>query len=164
MNKRFFAAVVFAVPLLLAPVAAAAQEPAASDAEKAALARELLEVTGSGELGVQVMEQMSEALRPMAPTLPDEFWDRAFADVDADELVELVVPIYIEHLTVEEMQAALDFYRTPEGRSLIEKMPVITQESFAAGQQWGIEIAQRVMKEIEAAKKRNASAGGDGEP
>jgi hypothetical protein len=69
------------------------------------------------------------------------------------------VPIYVEHLTVEEMQAAIDFYETPEGQSLIEKMPVISQESFAVGQQWGMELAQRVMEEIETAQED----GGDGE-
>jgi hypothetical protein len=38
-------------------------------------------------------------------------------------------------------------------------MPVISQESFAVGQQWGMELAQRVMEEIEAAQED----GGDGE-
>jgi hypothetical protein len=160
MRQRFFAAAVLILSVLLSPLAAVAQQPAdASAAEKEALARELLAVSGAGDLGVQMMEQMVGALRPAAPDMPEEFWDRVFSEVDADELVELVVPIYIEHLTVEEMQAAIDFYETPEGQSLIEKMPVISQESFAVGQQWGMELAQRVMEEIEAAQED----GGDGE-
>lgn len=158
-------AVLTILTILAMPLAAAAQEPAADPTtEKEALAREMLEVTGSGEIGVQVMEQMRDALRPTAPDLPDEFWDRVFSEVDAGELVELVVPIYVEHLTEDEMRAAIAFYRTPEGRSLVGKLPAITQESFAVGQQWGMEIAQQVMEEISAAREEaeDGEDGGDG--
>lgn len=165
-------AVVSILPILSIPLAAAAQEPApAPEADQEALARQMLELTGSGEIGVQVMEQMRDALRPTAPELPDEFWDRVFGEVDADELVEMVVPIYVEHLTDEEMRAAIAFYSTPEGRSLVGKLPVITQESFAVGQQWGMEVAQQVMEEIAAAREEaedeeadDGEDGGDGEP
>lgn len=123
-----------------------AQEPSREEA----LARELLEVTGAGEMWLQVAEQMVQGFAASNPEVPQEFWDAFVAEVDAGELDELVVPIYVEHLTAEEMEAALDFYRTEVGQSLLRKMPAVMSESMRAGEQWGMEVAQRVMEKLEA--------------
>lgn len=114
------------------------------------LARELLEVSGAGEMGLQVVRQMVQSFTAANPDVPQEFWDRFVASVDPEELEELVVPIYVEHLTVEEMEASIDFYRTEVGQSILRKMPVVMAESIEAGQRWGMELAQRAMEELES--------------
>lgn len=51
-------------------------------------------------------------------------------------LIDLLVPIYHRNFTHDEIKGLLSFYRTPLGQKLIAAMPVMMQESMAAGQQW----------------------------
>ena len=111
--------------------------------------RELLEVTGSGDLGIQVMRTMTEQMRQSVPNVPSEWWDKFMEKIDPEELSELVIPIYEKHFTEAEIVAMLEFYRTPVGRSIISKMPAVTQESMVAGQIWGTKIAREVVEELE---------------
>ena len=140
--------------LLVATAAARAAEPAAAAAPPPdALARQLLELTGGGELGKQVMTQVVASLRGAHPGLPDAFWDEFIASVDPAELEDMVVPIYVENLSVEEMTAAIAFYESPAGRSLVKKLPAIVGESMAVGQQWGARLAEQVVERL-AARQR----------
>lgn len=131
-------------------------KPPADRAEQ--LARELLEVTGGSKLGVQVVRQMVTTMRQSNPKIPDEFWDEFVSEIHADDLTELVIPIYTKNLTVEEMEAALRFYRTPEGQSILEKMPTIVRESMATGQAWGQAIAKRVIERLQVWKEAHPGA------
>ncbi|MEM8963437.1 MAG: DUF2059 domain-containing protein [Acidobacteriota bacterium] len=131
------------VLVLVLPALSAADQKPAED-----MARELLEISGSGELGVQMMHQMFDSYKASMPNVPAEFWDEVMNEVDASQLVELVVPIYVKHLTQEEMEAAIAFYKTPAGKAMLEKMPVIMQESMVAGQAWGQEINAQVQTRL----------------
>jgi len=140
------------LPVLLAlsiALTGTASLPGQETDRREELARELLEVTGSGALGIQVMTQMLESFKAANPAVPEAFWDEFLAEVDATELVELTVPVYVEHLSAEEMGAAIAFYVTPEGQAILTKMPVIVQETMQAGQAWGMEIAQRVTERLQ---------------
>lgn len=122
------------------------------------LARELLEVTGGSQLGVQVVHRMVGAMKRSNPAVPEEFWDEFVGEIDADALTELVIPIYTKNLTIEEMEAALRFYRTPEGQSILKKMPTIVQESMSTGQAWGETVAERVVERLRAWKTAHPDA------
>ena len=138
--------------------AGAAPPAAASAATPEDLARKLIELTGGGSLGKQVMGQMLDMFRTSNPSLPDEFWTEVMASVDEDELVDLAVPIYVKNLTVDEMQAAIDFYSTPHGRSLVSKLPVIMQESMTAGQKWGEQLGRQIYEKITKYKQSHPEA------
>ena len=66
----------------------------------------------------------------------------------AEALIELVVPIYVKHLDLETIEAAIKFYETPAGAKLITATPIITQESMVAGQAWGLQLAQEILAEM----------------
>lgn len=136
----------WSIVLLVALTAAAAIAEEASREE--VLARELLEVTGGGRLGLQIMEQMVQSFMAANAEVPREFWDRWLAEVDPTEFEELIVPVYTKHLTAAEMEASIAFYRTPAGRSILRKMPLVMEESVRAGQQWGMELALRVQEKL----------------
>lgn len=139
--------------LVLALIGFTADAPAALAQEithEEELARQLLAVTGAGAMGEQVMTQMIQAFQSSNPTVSHEFWDQFLAQVDLEELVELVVPVYVKHFTPEEMEATISFYSTPIGQSMLQKMPVVLQESMQAGQQWGLELGKRIAEELEA--------------
>ncbi len=130
---------------------AAGQEGEKSTEE---VARELLEVSGAGQMGLQVMQQMLASFKSTMPDVPQEFWDEFIRDVDPDELVKLVIPIYVKHLTKEEMEAAIAFYKTPAGQAILAKLPMIMQESMTAGQQWGMQLAAEVQRRLQEKNKK----------
>lgn len=138
--------------VLMACSAVWAAEPAAGSTDpKRAKALQLLEMTGAGELGVQVLNQMLPNLKAMAPKAPESFWREFMTDVRPEGLVELVLPIYMKHFEEADLDELIRFYSTPVGRKMIEKTPAIATESMAAGQQWGTEIAQRALERLKAA-------------
>lgn len=112
--------------------------------------RVLMNKTGSGELGVIVMNQMLPALKRMVPEAPEEFWQDFMAEVSPDELVNMVIPVYQKHLSQADVDAINEFYDTEAGRKLIKSMPAIAQESMAVGQKWGQDIAEKVIGRYKA--------------
>src|SRR5688500_4959134 len=67
--------------------------------------RELLVAMGSGNQIAQVLEPLVASMKQITPDVPDEFWDEFVASVRTDELIELIVPIYTENFTEEEIDA-----------------------------------------------------------
>lgn len=110
--------------------------------------RELLEITGSAKMGIQVLDQLVDSFKKAAPQVPDSFWDEFRADVDGDLLADMVVPIYARHFTEAEIEAMLAFYRTEEGQSVVRKLPLVMQESMAAGRRLGQKLAERALARL----------------
>lgn len=144
MSKRTFISSSTVFLLAIGVAALAAEEVSREEA----LARQLLEATGGSEMALQMMEQMMQSLDAQ-PGLPPEFSERFLEEVDPAELEELLLPVYVKHLTASEMEAALEFYRSPAGQSILKKMPLVMEESIRLGQQWGMEVAQRVVEKME---------------
>ena len=135
---------------LVLAVSSASTTPASSEAaSRAQQIEELLSLTGAGDIGVQVMNGMLEPMKQALPQVPAEWWQRFAEKVDPGDLNKLAVPIYERYFSDEEIGAMLDFYRTPEGQSILSKLPVVMQESMAAGQAWGQELAEDVLRELE---------------
>ena len=132
------------------PSREATQAPdAPADSEFRQDIRRLMELTGAGEMGTQVMDQMIGMFQQSNLGVPPEFWESFMAEVDADELVELVVPIYERHLTHEDVKGLIAFYETPLGRKMVAKQPQIIQESMLAGQTWGQRIGEEVVSKLQ---------------
>ena len=141
MKKLFVA-----MGLVLALITAVCRAEPASEKS----VRELMVLTGAGQRGVQVMAALLPELKRMAPQVPESFWQKFVAKIDPDELVSLVVPIYQQRFTEQDIQDIISFYRSPAGKRLIEQSPGLTQDSMKAGQQWGAELAQKAISEIRA--------------
>lgn len=149
--RHALAVALFASVVLASPAAAdsAPSKDALRDhAELRSDIRRLLVLTGAGELGEQMMANMIAQFRTTMPSVPSAFWDEFQGEVDADEIVELVVPIYARHFTHEDVQALIAFYESPIGRKFVEAQPQILQESMAVGERWGQQLAQRVMERL----------------
>jgi len=70
-----------------------------------------------------------------------------------DELVNLIIPLYVKTYDEDTLQAAIDFYKTEAGQKLIAAMPQLTQESMEIGQKWGMELAQKAQAALDAEAK-----------
>ena len=111
-------------------------------------AKELLEMTGSGKLGVQVMNNMISSFKTKLPNVPTEFWDEIGKEVNPEGLIELVAPIYAKYYTDDELLKLLEFYKSPLGKKVIANMPLITQDSYQIGEEWGRKIGERVERRL----------------
>lgn len=119
-------------------------------AEMVAAIEELLEITDTEALTIQMVETTIEQFRQLMPDIPEEWWDRFIGKFDYEELNQLIVPIYAQHFTLAEIDAIIDFYRTPVGQAVIQKMPLVLQDSTLVGQRWGMGIAQEIIDDLEA--------------
>ena len=111
---------------------------------------ELLELTNADALNVQILEQMIAQFRLMSPEVPDEWWNRFTAKALETDINSLLIPIYERNYTAEEIDGLIEFYQSPLGQSLLAKAPIVTQESIAVGQAWGLQMVEELIGELEA--------------
>lgn len=120
----------------------------AQTATKTENIRKLLELTGSGKIGVQVAQNMIVSFKKVYPSVPEEFWEGFKMELNSEVLVEMVIPIYDKYYTETEIKELTDFYATPIGRKVITVTPLISQESMQAGQKWGKELGEKLYKDL----------------
>ena len=106
------------------------------------------------DLGVQMMNQMIPALKNMIPDAPPAFWDDVMQEVNAEELENLLIPVYQKHLTEADVKALNEFYASDVGQKMIKTQPAIMRESMMLGQQWGQQLAQKIVQRYESQKAK----------
>ncbi len=130
-------------PAAGAPPTASAAPSAPVDPAKTAAIRQLMQVTGAGKLGEEYVDLITQRVRQVVTNVipqPDrlqQFMDafsKNFATrITAAQINDAQIPIYANHLSLEDIQALLNFYRTPAGQRIINALPLIVQESQNAG-------------------------------
>ena len=114
---------------------AVAQQAAAVDPERLALAREVLEAFGVKS----VLREENPSLEAIAKTASPDVLPRikqlmasmntAF-DATAPELLDRISEIYAQNLTAQELRDTLDFYRSPSGQAFLRKAPAMIMQVF----------------------------------
>ena len=61
-------------------------------------------------------------------------------------LIGMLEPIYKKHFTEQELKEAIELFKTPIGKKISEKNPIIAQESMQASMQWGMELSTKLQK------------------
>ena len=61
-------------------------------------------------------------------------------------LIEMLVPVYQKHFTEQDLKDAINLFKTPIGKKISEKSPIIAQESMQASMQWGMELSTKLQK------------------
>ena len=94
------------------------------------------------------IEEQVGGMRVMRPDIPADFW-KEFAlelkrQVNPQELMDRIVPIYDRHFSEQEIRQLIAFYDSPLGRKISATLPEIQQESLQAGKEWGSELGQRI--------------------
>jgi hypothetical protein len=111
--------------------------------------RELMSLTGSGDLGMQIMNNMVVSLKQIKPEIPDSFWEGIVKEVNA------IIPVYQKYYSEEDLREVIEFYRTPAGQRLIQVQPHVFQESWQVGQEWGRQVAERVLEKSKAYENKS---------
>ena len=112
--------------------------------------RKLLEATGTTKSMPEMLDQMIAEFRKALPDVPSQFWDDFRKEVNTDELVSLMVPVYDKHLSMEDLKAANAFFATPAGKRFAAKMPVMSAEGFEVGRKWGEGKGRLVAERLKA--------------
>ena len=123
-----------------------------TDTEFKAKLKSMFEVSGSEETYQTVIKQMISMYKQQFNNVPEETWDdleKEFLKTSMDDLVDMLVPVYSRHLTLDDIQKIIEFYQTPVGKKYAEKTPLIMQESMQVGQQWGMKIGQEFQEKLQ---------------
>lgn len=77
---------VFSVVALLPSAASAANEGQSTAQSPEELARELIALTGGGDLGKQMLTQIVDTLGKSNPDIPKEFWTEFLSSIDSKQI------------------------------------------------------------------------------
>lgn len=110
--------------------------------------KQLLELTGSAKIGVQMMNTMIPQFSKTYPNADKKFWDEFMSEVNTEDMIDIIIPIYEKYYTEEDIDQLIQFYNSPIGKKTVELMPFIMQESMQAGQAWGSELSLKVINKL----------------
>jgi uncharacterized protein len=120
--------------------------------------REMYELMGFKKTMNGMLMQTIAMQKQQAPFVPQDVWTDLQTSFDKVDYVSIFQPIYAKYLSQEDAAKALEFYRTPAGRHMLEVMPQLMHDIMLAsqqkGQQVGREVIDRHRAEIEAAQKK----------
>jgi hypothetical protein len=159
LRAALFGGVLAAVVLSVAPA-----RPQSPSADTMAAARELVVASRAGDQMKTLLPLIVQQIKPLIMQRRPE------AERDFDQIIPLMLEamnaqlgaftealavIYARNFTTNELRQIQAFYHTPAGQKLLEKMPVIAQESMALGQKVGQGIAKELQdRVVEELRKR----------
>ena len=122
----------------------------AQSTSKSQKINQLLELTGSGKMGIQVMNQMMEHLKSSSSDskAKTEFLEEFKKEVKAEDITNMIIPIYDKYYTESDIDQLIAFYNSPIGKKMISTMPQVMQESMVVGQAWGKQIIEKVQAKL----------------
>lgn len=158
--------------LLTSVLLLAALPVLADDASKAQKIEELLVLTKADKMIDQVFDQMNNAVFAQLsslPTPPDQDPQKKQMMLDVQkQMMELLrkklawdkmkpqyVRIYSESFSEDEVAAIIGFYKTPAGRSMLEKLPTVMAKSMELVQPMMKDIMPEIQRIVEAAAEKN---------
>ncbi|RAJ37202.1 DUF2059 domain-containing protein [Pedobacter cryoconitis] len=113
--------------------------------------RKMMIANGSEQTFKVVIDQMITSYKTQRPEVKQVIWDglaESFHKLGINELLDLLLPVYQKHLSLEDIKNMTAFYDTPTGKRFAEQTPAITQESMQAGQVWGQKIGEEFAKKL----------------
>lgn len=154
MRRQFIkiAGLLAIIVFLSAPVQAQTPDP-----DSKAAARELITTI---KLGDQFKALLPMIFQSMKPAIVQ---NRAEVDRDFDalmpvlmekmaarvnEMEDSIVDIYANNFSGAELRDLIAFYKSPTGQKFLEKTPLITQQTMAAGHKFGQSAGAEAQKEM----------------
>lgn len=114
--------------------------------------RKMIEVSGGMDMFKTMVPQMISMMKPQLPSVPEAYWnelEKEFNQPQAfNELINKLTPIYKKYLTQADIEGIIKFYETPVGKKMAATAPKISMESMQIGQQWGMQIAQKIQDKL----------------
>jgi hypothetical protein len=123
------------------------------DPEKEAAILTLFKVTRTGETMLSTFEAAMQE-EPVDEDLPEGFNEALVvkAREDVGEFLGMLVPLYDELYTLQQIEDQIAFYRTPTGQAVVAAQGELMERIMAVGEQWGMILAGEVI--VKLAKQR----------
>jgi hypothetical protein len=101
---------------------------------------------------VQGRPEVDRQYDAVAPLIVDGFKARM------SELIDAAAIVYARNFSTEDLQALNEFYKTPLGQRLLQKLPIVTQETMVAGAKFGRSVGEDMDKRMkEELRKRGVN-------
>lgn len=136
-----------------------------------AMAEELLNLLDMQEqmehIVAQIQEMQAQQLAQMdipadqqqqAIGLQRKVMQEVFAELSWENLKAEYIELYTAVYTVAELKGILEFYRSPVGRSMLEKQPELMRRSMSISQRRIEHMIPRIMKMLDDFEERNLVA------
>ena len=146
----------------------------ADEATKNAKIEELLKLTNADRMVSQMFDQMKSIemtqlnnmniapeQRPLAQQTQEQILQLLQNALSWDKLKPALIKVYTETFTEEEIDGILNFYKTPAGQALLQKMPTLIQRSMQTGQQMVADVLPQIQKMTEDLKRKAAAQQGE---
>lgn len=121
---------------------ASAQEPS----EYKVALMEYVELSGAAKSMNSIFDQVVGMMG-----LTNDQKTKVMANVKEKAMASLwdsLLPVYQKHVSLEDLEAANEFYKTPAGQRLGASVAAITSESQQAGMEWGMNLAEMIQVEL----------------
>ena len=118
------------------------------DSKKISLARQLINMDGSKQGSEQANQVGIETMRRNMPTVPNEFFVRLSKKLNAYDHETRLANLYAQVLSVDELNALVDLYSSPTGKSLASKMGILSERLAYQQNQIVETIVQQTMNEM----------------
>jgi hypothetical protein len=154
MRRQFITIVgLLAITVFLgAPVQAQTPDP-----DSKAAARELITTIKLGDQFKALLPMIFKAMKPaIVQNRPDVDHDfdalvpvlTGKMTVRISELEDSMVEIYANNFSGAELRDLIAFYKSPTGQKFLQKTPLVTQQTMAAGQKFGQSAGAEAQKEM----------------
>lgn len=118
------------------------------DSKKISLARQLINMDGSKQGSEQANQVGIETMRRNMPTVPNEFFVRLSKKLNAYDHETRLANLYAQVLSTDELNALINLYSSPAGKSLASKMGILSQRLAYQQNQIVETIVQQTMNEM----------------
>ena len=115
----------------------------------------MLRLTGTEQMVDQMLNQMLADISSSITEVPDGFWEEFRKELNTQDLIEQIIPIYDKYYTLEDLRVVNDFYESPAGRRVMATLPQIMQEATAIGRAWGAKVYERAEIKARNVSKQN---------
>lgn len=111
--------------------------------------RQLFEVMHMSQMFGRMNSQMADMMGQAVPCVPASYWQGFIDTSGSQEVLGRMVPIYQSHFTADDVAGLVKFYQSPLGQKTLAQMPPTMAEAMKAGQQWGGERGQAMIKQLQ---------------
>lgn len=109
----------------------------------------LLEVSNDVILDQQLFERLLQVQKQTRPDVPETFCEAFRQEIDAEEIIRLIVGVYDRHFSHEEVRGLISFYESPLGARLVSTRPAVMRDSALVAREWAQRVAERLRQKLE---------------
>ncbi len=126
--------------------------PSGSEAKLQKIKR-LVDVSAGGDAMAMIRNQIMQQLKNSFPKAPQDYWTNFQKQLNPNELVAMILPLYEQNFSEEEIDAITKFLESPAGKKFVSAMPKINQAQTNLGRQWYEKLARKVQEDLSKPKK-----------